>query len=60
MHDRDPDERPDSSKARDNDRVFLCPACAAEPIRVIVILDTRKGQAVRLLKCECGELFWDD
>ena len=45
--------------ARDNDR-FCCPACALEPLRFIIILDTRKGQTVRLFKCECGELIWDD
>jgi hypothetical protein len=55
----DPDELP-GSQARDNDRVVQCPACASELRRVIVILDTRKGMTVRMFKCLCGELVWDD
>jgi formate dehydrogenase maturation protein FdhE len=54
----DPDKRPGNG-ARDDDR-FVCPACASEPLRVIIILDTSRGRAVRLFKCECGELIWDD
>lgn len=54
----DPDKRP-GNKARDDDR-FFCSTCASKPLRVIVILDTRKGRTVRLFKCECGELIWDD
>lgn len=56
---RDPDKRP-GREAPDDDRGFLCPACAVEPERVIIILDTRKGKPVRLFKCDCGELIWDD
>ncbi len=57
----DPDRSP-GSDARDNNRVVVfCPACASEPLRVIVILDTtRRDRTVRLFKCECGELIWDD
>lgn len=54
----DPDKRP-GNKARDDEPLF-CSACASELLRVIVILDTRRGRTVRLFKCECGELIWDD
>jgi formate dehydrogenase maturation protein FdhE len=57
----DPDKR-SGSKARDNnDRKFFCAVCASEPRRMIVILDTtQRDRIVRLFKCECGELIWDD
>lgn len=54
----DAEKRPKKG-ARDNNR-FSCPACALELLRFIIILDTCKGQTVRLFKCECGELIWDD
>lgn len=54
----DAEKRP-SKSARDSDR-FSCPACALEPLRFIIILDTCNGRTVRLFKCECGELIWDD
>jgi formate dehydrogenase maturation protein FdhE len=58
---RDPDKR-SSHAAQDHIRAWPCPACASTPTRpgVIVILDTRKGKAVRLFRCQCGELIWDD
>jgi hypothetical protein len=56
----DPDKRP-VRQARDSERPFSCPACAREPFKVIFILDTtRRDRTVRLFKCECGELIWDD
>jgi hypothetical protein len=55
----DPDKRKDR-EVRNDARRFFCAACATEPWRVIVILDTRNGKTVRLFKCECGELIWDD
>lgn len=48
-------------EAREGEREFCCPVCAYEPQQVIVILDTtQRDRAVRLFKCECGELIWDD
>lgn len=58
MRRADPEKRP-SEFACDSER-SSCPACALEPLRVIVILDTCRGRTVRLFKCECGELIWDD
>ena len=56
----DPDKRP-GREVRDNNRIFSCPVCACEPLRVIFILDsTQRDRTVRLFKCECGELIWDD
>lgn len=54
------DKRADHA-GRDNGRVLSCPACAREPLRLIIILDSTHGdRSVRLFKCECGELVWDD
>jgi formate dehydrogenase maturation protein FdhE len=59
MESRDPDKR-SAYPARDNERLMSCPACASVPTRAIIILDTRKGKTVRLFRCQCGELIWDD
>ena len=55
-----PDERP-GNLARDENRIVFCPSCSSEPLRVIFILDTtQRDRIVRLFKCECGELIWED
>jgi hypothetical protein len=56
---RDSDRR-SGDVAGDNGRPHSCPKCASEIVRLIVILDTRKGKPVRLFRCRCGELIWDD
>ena len=55
----DPEKRPDT-EVRDDEKIVFCPKCAAEQRAVLVILDTSKGVAVRLFRCACGELIWDD
>jgi hypothetical protein len=47
------------SEARDESE-FLCPRCAVQPQFVIVLLDSCKGRTVRMFRCECGEIVWDD
>jgi hypothetical protein len=60
MDRRDPDKHPGSKARDDDDTGLLCPSCASEPARAIAILDTSKGKTVRLFRCQCGELIWDD
>ncbi len=59
MDRRDAEKRRDHP-ARDKDRALSCPACAAAPTGIVVIVDTRKGKTIRLFECRCGELVWDD
>ena len=39
---------------------LLCPKCAIRLQLVIKLLDSCKGKTVRMFRCECGELVWDD
>jgi formate dehydrogenase maturation protein FdhE len=47
------------NKAQDNNDIF-CPRCAIRPMLVIVMLDSRKGKTIRVFRCQCGEMLWDD
>ena len=58
--DRTEPERRLGREAQENDDVFFCPTCALRPRLRIAILDSRKGRAVRMLECRCGEIVWDD
>jgi hypothetical protein len=41
-------------------KVRKCARCGAQPYPVHLLLDTRKGKEVLLLRCECGERMWED
>jgi hypothetical protein len=47
------------NKARENNDIS-CPRCAIRPLLVMVMLDSCKGKTIRVFRCRCGELVWDD
>ena len=47
------------NQARENDDIS-CPRCAIRPLLVIAMLDPCKGKMVRVFRCRCGEMVWDD
>jgi hypothetical protein len=54
------DNREQLPAQRTQDRQRHCPVCAAVPRLAQTMLDSRKGETVRLLLCQCGERVWDD
>jgi hypothetical protein len=53
------DNKEQSPSLRMQDTQRRCPVCAAFCLAQ-PILDSRKGNVVRLFHCQCGELFWVD
>ena len=37
-----------------------CARCGTQPWLAHVMLDSRKGVAVRVFECRCGERIWED
>ena len=37
-----------------------CNRCGAVPNEVQVLLDSRKGKSVRIIRCRCGEESWSE
>jgi len=44
----------DRQKCRD------CCRCGEKAQLAIKVFDPRKGREIRVFKCRCGELIWDD
>jgi hypothetical protein len=57
--DHDNPIRREANQTRDEKRIF-CPKCAAEPHRLLSLLDSRKGRQYRVFGCQCGEIIWDE